>query len=107
MTVGSQLRLGYHTVHHINSRLHWTQLPGHFIENVDNYVKNDAIVFQGIGFFEVGLFVKLGMFKKLASHFVHLGGKRRSEEELIAMFKERLQPIYYDQEGNVHHVKPK
>ena len=23
---------GYHTIHHLNSKLHWTQLPQHFIQ---------------------------------------------------------------------------
>jgi len=42
---------GYHIVHHIQSQLHWSELPQGFIQDLDNCIKEDAIIFNGIGFF--------------------------------------------------------
>ena len=45
---------GYHVTHHINSRIHWTDMPGHFLKNIDKYHESKVLVFSGLGFFDVG-----------------------------------------------------
>jgi fatty acid desaturase len=51
---------GYHITHHINSRCHWTEMPYEFINNIDRYAECNAIVFDGLSIFEVGVNVMLG-----------------------------------------------
>jgi len=84
---------GYHIVHHIESTLHWTLLPNHFIENINEYIKMDAINFQGIGFFDVGVMVVTGQFNKLAKHYIRISDKYPTDEDVIKMLKHRLQRI--------------
>jgi len=87
---------GYHIVHHVHSRLHWTEMPNHFMKNIQTYADEDCVVFDGLGFFDVGMLVMLGKLDTLAKHYVNwgfLGGKQRSHDEIIAMFKERLVPM--------------
>jgi len=87
---------GYHIVHHVHSRLHWTEMPNNFMKHMQKYSDQDCIVFDGLGFFDVGVMVMMGKLDKLAEHCVQwgfLGGKQRTTAETVAMFKERLVPM--------------
>eukprot|EP00850_Spirogloea_muscicola_P011254 SM000069S20691 [mRNA] locus=s69:213200:215070:+ [translate_table: standard] len=84
---------GYHIVHHVNSKLHWTELPKRFIETLGKHAEEDALVFNGLGFFDVGILVFAGRLDVLANRYVNLGQKQRSQEEIIALLRERLRPI--------------
>lgn len=84
---------GYHVTHHINSRVHWTELASHFLNNIEKYVANDVLVFDGLGFFDIGLNVFLGRLDVLADHYVHFTKEKKSKAEIIKELKVRLQPI--------------
>jgi hypothetical protein len=84
---------GYHVTHHINSRVHWTELAHHFLHNIEKYVEHDVLVFDGLGFFDIGLNVMLGRLDVLADHYVHFTKEKRSQDEIIKELKLRLQPI--------------
>lgn len=84
---------GYHIGHHLKMNRHWTELPKDLADNVDTYVREGAIVFQGIDFFMVSLFLWTGRWNILAKKFVRLDGKERSDEDVIRMLKSRVQPI--------------
>lgn len=88
---------GYHIVHHVKPSLHYTEMPVEFAQNQDLYGRHDAIVFDGLDFFEVWLLLMLGKKKTLAAHFVQLpGAPRRSEAEIIELFERRLRPFPAD-----------
>ena len=85
---------GYHVTHHINSRVHWTDLASHFLNNIEKYVANDVLIFDGLGFFDIGLNVFLGRLDVLADHYVHFTKEKKSKSEIIKELKVRLQPIH-------------
>lgn len=85
---------GYHTVHHHKPRAHYTEMPGVFESARETYGREDAIVFDGIDFFQVWALLMLGRHKDLARRFVRLpGAPDRTDEQVIAMMAERLRPI--------------
>ena len=85
---------GYHIHHHVKARTHWTELPAEFRDNIETYGREDAIVFEGIDFFMVWLFLMLGQWKTLAKHFVRLpGAPERTEAEVIAFLQSRVRRI--------------
>ena len=84
---------GYHIGHHVKATRHWTELPGDFWDNREQYAKEGAIVFEGIDFFIVWLLLMFRAYGVLANHFVSLDGKERSKEEIIALLRSRTKAI--------------
>lgn len=84
---------GYHTNHHIQPSLHYTDHPLVLKENLDKYAANRALIFDGLDF--GGIFFNL-MFKrydKLAAHVVNINNTFSSDAEIIAIMKKRTQCI--------------
>mmetsp|Transcript_13129 Transcript_13129/g.17943 ORF Transcript_13129/g.17943 Transcript_13129/m.17943 type:complete len:364 (-) Transcript_13129:45-1136(-) len=84
---------GYHIVHHINARCHWSEMPQKYLDSVQEYTKHDALVFRGLGFFEVGVLVMARQLGVLADRWMDLTTPVRSREEKIEILRERLRPI--------------
>jgi fatty acid desaturase len=81
---------GYHISHHVRPGMHWTQHPLFFQEHLDEFVKNKAIIFQGIGFLEIFWFLMWQRYDKLAYYGVNINGNTfKSDEEFIQLLKER------------------
>lgn len=88
---------GYHIHHHVKARTHWSEMPAEFEGNKAEYAAQDAIVFEGIDFFQVWLYLMLGRWNALAERFVQLpGAPVRSRDEVIEFLKSRVQPISAD-----------
>lgn len=85
---------GYHIVHHFRPALHYTEMPLEFEQRKQEYGKADAVVFDGLDYFQIWLLLMLGQWRPLARAFVRLpGAPDRSDEEAIAFLKSRLRPI--------------
>lgn len=66
---------GYHVIHHFNARLHWSELPEYFHSDAirQKHLKEGALTFRDIHFFDVGIMVFTGQLDRLAEKYVHLG----------------------------------
>jgi fatty acid desaturase len=83
---------GYHVGHHLRANMHWTEMPADFLKNREMYAREGALVFEGLDFFLVSVLLWSGRWDVLAKRFVRLG-EPRSDEEIIAMLKERVKPV--------------
>lgn len=85
---------GYHISHHIRPNRHWTDHPKELIDNVEDYIKEDAIVFEKIDFTITWFLLMTKQYKKLAKHYVILDpNKTMTQEEIIAKLKGRVRRI--------------
>jgi fatty acid desaturase len=80
---------GYHTSHHARPALHWTEHPNSFMQNLQSYADNRAVVFDKLDFGGVFACLVTRNYEKLARHFVNVNNVFSSDEEVIAMLKER------------------
>ena len=85
---------GYHIIHHLKPAMHYTEMDVEFEDHRERYGAQDAIVFTGIDFFGVWLLLMLRQYRSLARAFVQLpGAPERTEDQIVALFKQRLAPI--------------
>ncbi|HEY8089071.1 MAG TPA: fatty acid desaturase [Polyangiaceae bacterium] len=85
---------GYHIGHHIKQTRHWTEMPGDFQDNLAKYEAEQALVFEGVDFFVVWLWLMLGRYDWLAGRYVHLGRQARpSEGHIIGLLRTRTARI--------------
>jgi len=84
---------GYHIGHHRKGTRHWTEMPVEFDADRALYAKHGAIVFHGIDFTTVWIFLMLRRYDWLAAQFVDFADEPRSKAEIIALLRARTQPI--------------
>jgi hypothetical protein len=73
--------------------MHWTEHPVYFTKTLDEYISNDAIVFDGIHFLHVWAFLMSKRYDLLAKHFVNIGDRFQTDAEIICFLKQRTRKI--------------
>lgn len=84
---------GYHVTHHLNSQVHWTDLPYEFLKNIDKYAEHDVMVFDGLSIFMAGFYSFLRRYDLIYNHHVSLGKEKMTYEEFLPWIKDRLKPV--------------
>ncbi|MBO9729334.1 MAG: fatty acid desaturase [Chitinophaga sp.] len=84
---------GYHISHHIKPSMHWTEHPVYFTKTLDEYISNDAIVFEHIHFLHVWAYLMGKRYDLLAKHFVNIGERFQTDAEIISFLKQRTRKI--------------
>jgi fatty acid desaturase len=84
---------GYHAVHHIRPALHYTEIPGEFLKSKDIFAEKKVLTFEGIHYLHIFVWLMTKRYDKLAKHVVNLNNTFASEEEVIALMKERTKKI--------------
>ena len=88
---------GYHIHHHVKARCHWSELPEEFETNKEEYGRQDAVVFEGVDFFQVWMLLMAQRWTTLAKHFVQLpGAPVRDQAAVIAFLQQRSRPSTAD-----------
>jgi fatty acid desaturase len=87
---------GYHISHHIKPNMHWIEHPQYFQKSIKEYATNDAIVFDGIHFLHVFIYLMGKRYDLLAKNFVNIGSRYQNDEEIIQMMKSRTKKIAFD-----------
>lgn len=82
----------FHVTHHHHPQMHWTKMADDYYKNIEKYKANMASTFRDTQEFEMFVWLMMGKFDLLASHYVDLTGQL-SQEEIIALLKYRMQPI--------------
>lgn len=83
---------GYHIGHHINARLHWSEMRTDYEANVDQYAAQQAIVFRGLDYLQIWALLMVGAYRPLARHVEKLGALK-TDEQVIELLKQRVLPV--------------
>ncbi|HMR84565.1 MAG TPA: fatty acid desaturase, partial [Niabella sp.] len=80
---------GYHIIHHLRPGMHYTDMPGEFWKRKDEFAEKKAIVFDGIHYLHIFIYLMTRQYHKLADNLVNINGMFDSREQAIQVMKER------------------
>ena len=85
---------GYHSIHHLNPALHYTDIPKTFLKNKENFIKHKTFIFDGIHYLHIFAYLMFKRYDLLADNLVNIDNTFSSKEEAIALLKARVQPVF-------------
>jgi len=77
-----------HMAHHYNQTVYYQDLKDHQAKQLERFKEVKASVFRGLSIVELSIFILLGLWDKLAEHYVDYSGKL-STDEIKTMLKNR------------------
>jgi fatty acid desaturase len=86
---------GYHIIHHLRPSVHYTEMPVEFMKQKDRLAKEKSLVFDGIHYLHIFVYLVTGRYDKLADNLVNINNMFASKEEAIAIMKERTKKINF------------
>ena len=84
---------GYHTVHHLRPAMHYTEIPGEFLKLKSQFAEKKSLVFDGIHYLHIFIYLMTKRYDKLADNLVNIDNAFSSRDEAIAIMKERTRRI--------------
>jgi Fatty acid desaturase len=85
---------GYHAVHHVRPALHYTDIPGEFLKSIDKFAEKKVLVFDGIHYLHIFIWLMTKRYDKLAKNLVNINNMFSSEQEAIEVMKQRTRKFY-------------
>jgi fatty acid desaturase len=86
---------GYHISHHEKQSMHWTEHPVYFQKTLNKYVANKAIVFDGIHFLHIFIWLMRKRYDLLAKNYVTLDDRYKTDAEIVTFLKSRTLKIAF------------
>ena len=80
---------GYHAIHHVRPAMHYTDIPGEFLKTKDQLAEKKVLVFDGIHYLHIFLWLMTKRYDKLADNLVNINNMFNSKEESIYLMKQR------------------
>lgn len=90
-----------HMAHHYNPSVYYKDLAALQASKVADFIKYKASVFRGLSIVELSIFLLLGLWDKLADHYVDYSGSM-TRDEIKSMLKVRQQTVYHFLEQDNH-----
>jgi len=84
---------GYHIIHHLRPGMHYTDMPKEFIKQKEKLAHNKSLVFEGIHYLHVFIYLMTKRYDKLENRLVNINQAFPSSEEAISIMKERTRKI--------------
>ena len=77
--------------HHKYPVAHHDDIPRLHAARVDEFRKTKASVFRGLSSFELGVFMLLGLWDRIASHFVDYSRELADKKDIVRLLRARAQ----------------